>query len=115
MFLKELFTVLPKFFDANIPVEVGSQPGAGKSESVDQIAERMSQRDGFPWGVAKCFIATLAPVDINGYLVPGMIQTKNEQTGEIETTRISEFTMPTWMISTEGRPMNTYRRGIVVF
>jgi len=115
MFLKELFNVLPRFFDANIPVEVGSQPGAGKSESVDQIVERMARRDGFPWGVAKCFIATLAPVDINGYLVPGMIQTKNEETGEIEQHRISEFTMPTWMISTEGKPMNSYRRGVVVF
>jgi hypothetical protein len=115
MYLKELFNVLPKYMDANVPVEVGSQPGAGKSESIDQIVDRLSRRDGFPWGVAKCFIATLSPVDINGYLVPGAIQTKNEETGVVETTRISEFTMPTWMISTEGKPMNSYRRGLVVF
>jgi len=115
MYLKELFTTLPKFLDANIPVEVGSQPGAGKSESSDQIVERLAKRDGFPWGVSKCFIATLSPVDINGYLVPGRMQMKNPETGEIEEIRISEFTMPPWMISTEGKPMNSYKRGVVIF
>jgi hypothetical protein len=115
MYLKELFTVLPKFLDANIPVEIGSPPGAGKSETIDQIVERMSKRDGFQWGLNKTFIASLSPVDVSGYLMPGMVQLKNVHTGEIENHRISEFSLPTWMISTEGKPMNTYKRGVVVF
>lgn len=113
MYLKELFDVLPRFFDANIPVEVGSQPGAGKSEVTDQIVRRMSLRDGFPWGVAKCFIATQSPVDINGYLVPGYVDIEIE--GKLQRQRISEFTLPTCMISIEGKPMNSYKRGVVIF
>lgn len=115
MFLKDLFTTLPKYLDANIPVEIGSPPGVGKSESIDQIVANMSKRDGFKWGIAKCFIATMSPVDINGYLVPGHMQVRNPETGEMESLRISEFTMPSWMISTEGLPMNSYKRGVVVF
>lgn len=115
MYLKELFNVLPKFLDANIPVEIGSMPGAGKSETIDQIAERLSARDQTEWGVSKVFIAALAPVDMSGYLMPGTVQVRNEASGEMETHRISEFSMPPWMISTTGRPMNSYKRGIVVF
>jgi hypothetical protein len=115
MYLKELFNVLPRFFDANIPVEIGSPPGVGKSEVADQVGAMLSKRDGFQWGISKCFIATLAPVDINGYLVPGRMQTRNEETGNIEEVRISEFTVPSYMISTEGKLMNSYKRGLVIF
>lgn len=114
MKIKDLPNVLPMFFDANVAVEVGSPPGCGKSESIDQLVHKLSERDGFEWGMSKVFIATLSPVDINGYLVPGVYQHKTE-TGEVETVRTSEFTMPPWMISTKGIPMNHYKRGVVVF
>jgi hypothetical protein len=113
MFLKDLHTVLPKYLDANIPVEIGSAPGTGKSESIDQIIDALSIRDGFRWGIAKCFIATMTPVDINGYLVPGEVDV--EVDGKKVRQRLSEFTRPTWMTSTEGRSMNEYKRGVVVF
>jgi len=113
MYLKDLHHVLPRYLDANIPVEIGSAPGTGKSESIDQIIDAMSIRDGFKWGISKAFIATMTPVDINGYLVPGEVEIEIE--GKKTRQRISEFTMPSYMISTEGKPLNTYRRGVVVF
>ena len=81
MYLKELFHVLPKYLDANIPVEIGSPPGAGKSEAIDQIAHFLSQRDGFEWGMNKTFIASLSPVDVSGYLVPGTVQVRTRRPG----------------------------------
>lgn len=114
MYIKDLPNVLPAFFDANVAVEVGSPPGCGKSESIDQIVDGLSKRDGFKWGLSKVFIATLSPVDINGYLVPGVYQRQRED-GTVENVRISEFTMPPWMLSVEGKPMNDYKRGVVVF
>jgi hypothetical protein len=113
MYLRDLFNVLPKFLDANIPIEIGSPPGVGKSESIDQIADLMTARDQFEWGLAKCFIATMSPVDINGYLVPGYAEILVD--GVLQRQRVSEFTLPPWMISVHGKPMNSYKRGIVVF
>jgi hypothetical protein len=114
MKIKDLPNALPLFFDAGVAVEVGSPPGCGKSESIDQIVKKLSERDGFEWGISKVFIATLSPVDINGYLVPGVYQHQKED-GTVENVRTSEFTMPPWMLSVTGRPMNHYKRGIVVF
>lgn len=115
MLLKQMFDELPHFLDANVPVEIGSAPGAGKSESIDDLVTRMSNRDGFEWGIRKIFIATQTPVDLLGYLVPGHAEHKDPSTGEITRQRVSEFTMPLWMMSDKGIPMNHYKRGIVVF
>lgn len=115
MYIRQIQKVLPLYLDAGVACEIGSPPGCGKSESIDQLIDFLSKRDGFQWGISKCFIATLSPVDINGYLVPGVYQRVNKETGETENLRTSEFTMPPWMISTEGRPINDYKRGIVVF
>jgi hypothetical protein len=114
MFIKDIPEELPVLLDANVPVELGSSPGAGKSESIDQLTETLSKRDGFEWGLNKTFIATLSPVDLLGFMVPGYIDITSD-TGKVEKVRISEFTMPPWMISTKGRPMNEYKRGIIVF
>jgi hypothetical protein len=114
MYIRQLQEELPYFLDARVPVEVGSSPGAGKSESIDQLVERLSRRDGFEWGLVKVFIATLSPVDLLGFMVPGYVDITKPD-GTIEKVRISEFTMPPWMISTKGRPINEYRRAIIVF
>jgi len=114
MYIRQLQDELPYFLDAGVPVEVGSSPGAGKSESIDQLIDRLSARDKLEWGLSKVFIATLSPVDLLGFMVPGYLDIRRDD-GSIEKARISEFTMPPWMISTRGKPMNEYKRGIVVF
>jgi hypothetical protein len=57
----------------------------------------------------------VTPVDLLGFFVPGERKVKNPETGEIETIRITEATMPQWMVSSKGVPMNHYKRGVVVF
>lgn len=115
MMLRQIMEELPHFLDAGVPVEIGSAPGAGKSESIDQLVTQLSNRDSFEWGICKIFIATQTPVDLLGYLVPGHADFTDPITKEITRTRVSEFTMPLWMISDKGVPMNHYKRGVVVF
>jgi len=87
MLLSQMIEVLPTFLDANVPVEIGSSPGVGKSESIDSLITRLSNRDGFEWGVRKIFIATQTPVDLLGYLVPGHADFTDPDTGEIKRHR----------------------------
>lgn len=114
MFIEQMPEILTPYIEANEPVQVASSPGAGKSESIDQMVARFTERDGFEWGLAKCFIAALSQVDMYGFLVPGTRQ-YHDHAGNQHQARVSEFTMPTWMISIDGRPMNAFKRGIVVF
>jgi hypothetical protein len=114
LFISELPEIILPFIEANEPVQIASAPGVGKSETMDQMKTTLSERDGFEWGLAKVFIAALSTVDMYGFLVPGE-RVWVDLEGKQQTTRVSEFTMPPWMISVDGRPMNSYRRGIVVF
>lgn len=106
--------MLAPYIEANEPVQVASSPGTGKSENMDQIVHYNTERDGFEWGLAKVFIAALSPVDMYGFLVPGTRQ-YHDYEGKEHSTRVSEFTMPPWMLSVDGRPMNSFKRGLVVF
>lgn len=114
LFIADLPEIITPYIEANEPVQIASAPGVGKSESLDQMVASFSERDGFEWGLCKVFIAALSTVDMYGFLVPGEA-TYTDNSGRQHTTRISEFTMPPWMISVDGKPMNSYRRGVVVF
>jgi len=114
LFIKDLPAIITPYIEANEPVQIASAPGAGKSESTDQLVKSLSERDGFEWGLAKVFIAALSTVDMYGFLVPGETVWIDIE-GKKQTSRISEFTVPPWMMSVDGKPMNAYRRGIVVF
>jgi hypothetical protein len=114
MFIEEMPTVLAPYIDANEPVQVASSPGAGKSENMDQIVAFNSERDGFEWGLCKVFAAALSPVDFYGFLTPG-VRHWHDFEGKERITKVSEFTEPPFMISMDGRPMNSFKRGIVVF
>jgi len=114
LFIADLPEIITPYIEANEPVQIASAPGVGKSESIDQMVAGYSQRDGFEWGLCKLFIAALSTVDMYGFLVPGET-TWMDLEGKSHTTRISEFTMPPWMISVTGKPMNAYKRGVVVF
>lgn len=114
LFIENLPEIITPYIDANEPVQIASAPGAGKSESTDQLVHSLSERDGFEWGIAKVFIAALSTVDMYGFLVPSETVWIDIE-GKKQTSKISEFTVPPWMISVTGKPMNAYRRGIVVF
>lgn len=105
--LREAADLLPTYFDAGITVELQSSPGLGKSEMVEQLLKKLSDRDGAEWGYAECFLATMTPPDLLGYMMP--------QDKEIdgETVRVSTWTLPLWMQTKDGKPLSSYRRGIL--
>lgn len=114
LFIQNIPEIITPYIDANEPVQIASSPGAGKSDSIDQYVAMRSEQDGFEWGLSKVFIAALSTVDMYGFLVPGTREYEDFEGNKL-TTRVSEFTMPPWMMSVKGKPMNAYKRGIVVF
>ena len=114
LYINQMREVLIPYIDANVPVQVASSPGAGKSESIDQTIDYLSERDDFEWGCSKVFIAGLSPVDMYGFMTPG-VRRYHDWQGKEHEAKVSEFNLPPYMISVDGRPMNAFRRGIVVF
>lgn len=110
MRFSELEGVLIDNIDCGISTELKSSPGRGKSEFVAALRNKLSKRDGKEWGMATCFLATMTPSDLMGYMVP----TKME-----DGTLASVFTTPPWMMTEptkdfpKGRNINTFERGIV--
>ena len=113
MLLREMKEELRPIMDAGVAVEIGSSPGAGKSETIQQWVKEQSERDGFEWGCSTVFLATQTPVDLLGYLVPG-VRKYHSQDGAEKTERVSEFTRPIWTMSDEGIPLEEYRRSVII-
>ncbi len=117
MNMRQFKSVLRYYLDARITVQIISSPGIGKSEGTAQARDEYNKNEtttrtymGKPmnkWGLATVMLATYTPSDVLGYLIPGK-QVVNDR-----EVRISEFTMPPWMMSDEGIPLNEYERGIV--
>jgi hypothetical protein len=101
---KDLRGVVVDNLDAGIATELKSAPGRGKSDFVESLVKYLSDRDGFQWGFTTLFLATYTPQDLMGYMVPA-----KKPDGSI----ISQFTTPPWMITSEGKHINEYQRGIV--
>jgi hypothetical protein len=116
MYLNQFKRVARHYLDAGITVELKSAPGIGKSETIEQLVKEYSERDGFQWGLSVAMLATYTPPDLLGYLMPdvrNVEQIQPDGSKVLVPTKMSSFTMPPWMISVEGKPMNSYRRGIV--
>jgi hypothetical protein len=114
MFIDQIPEIITPYVDANEAVQIASPPGCGKSESIDQYVAMRSKQDGHEWGLSKVFVAALSPVDMYGFMVAGN-RTYTDWEGKEHTVRVSEFTQPPYMMSVDGRPMNSFKRGIVVF
>ena len=114
MNLLRLKRELRSYMDANVPVQLISAPGLGKSETVAQAVVDFSRQDNEEWGIATVLAAAYTPPDVFGYLVPTDRIIKRAD-GTEEIVKTSEFTMPPWMISDDGRPMNSFKRGVVFF
>jgi len=100
--------------DAGISTHLKSAPGRGKSEFVEELVKDLSKRDGFEWGFVTCFLGTMTPSDLLGYMVP--TRTKTAAGDEFLA---STFTVPPWMMTApsqgfpHGRHINEFKRGIV--
>jgi hypothetical protein len=105
--LKQAKSALPFYFDAHISVEMKSSPGLGKSEVIEQLVSELSERDGEEWGFQVLMLATQSPMDLLGYMMP---ETR-EYDGK--SVRVSDWTMPPWMLTKSGKPVTSYKRGIL--
>lgn len=104
MNLKDLRQEVVDCIEAGIAVHLKSSPGIGKSDFVEQLREYLSKRDGFEWGLTTCFLATMTPTDMMGFLVPYDMP---------DGTKGSMWTTPAWMITSEGKHINSYKRSLV--
>lgn len=115
MRLLDVKQVLIDNINAGISSHLKSPPGVGKSETVEQLVADLTKRDGpDSWGFVTCFLGTMTPSDLIGYMVP--TRTKNPDGTEFLA---STFTVPPWMMTAptpefpHGRHINTYQRGII--
>ena len=96
--------------DSGIATHLKSSPGRGKSEFVTGLIDYLSARDGEQWGLATCFLATMTPSDLMGYMIPTKLDN-----GQIA----SVFSIPPWMMTKptkehpKGQNINEFKRGIV--
>jgi len=105
--LKQIKSALPYYFDTGISVELQSSPGIGKSDIIAQLIDELSARDGEPWGFQVMMLATQTPMDLLGYMMPDT----REYSGK--SVRVSDWTLPPWMLTREGKPVTEYKRGIL--
>ena len=104
MHFNDLTSRIPGILDSGISIELLSAPGRGKSEFVRQTVDRMSARDGRPWGFATMFLATMTPSDLLGYMVPSKAS---------DGSMSSVFTRPAWMTTVDGHDVREFQRGIL--
>lgn len=105
-FLK-LRKMLPAIINSGVSVELVSSPGLGKSEFVEQVRADMEKATNQKWGFAKMFLATQTPPDLIGY------QFKGERDFGAGPVAVTEPTLPLWMMTTDGKPVQAYERGIL--
>jgi hypothetical protein len=107
MNFKKLRAHMPALLASGISLELVSSSGRGKSEFVHDTIGIMSQQTGVQWGQSIMFLATQTPVDLIGYVFKG------EREWDGKKVAVSEPTLPPWMITTEGKPVWEYKRGIL--
>jgi hypothetical protein len=107
----DLDRIAPALFLAGQSLELRSSPGRGKSMWTRSQVNRMSKMTGSKWGYASCFLATMTPSDLMGFMVP----MKDEQ-GRV----LSQFSLPSWFQTADpetgkldGKMASDYERGIL--
>lgn len=110
MTLRELDGVASDCVNSGISMEVISPPGRGKSEFFEDWIDKMGLLDGTPWGYSTAFLAAYTPPDLIGYQMKG----ERPWGPNGEMVAVTEPTMPLWMMTTDGKPLHAFKRGLVV-
>lgn len=94
---------------AGIAVHLISASGRGKSMFVEnEVMAALNAADGpGSWGLCKSFGATMTPPDAMGYAFKG----RGEHSGREYT--LTDFALPSWAMSTEGKPMWAYKHVLI--
>lgn len=112
MRFNDLRKIMRSMLDTGISMELVSSPGLGKSDVVAQTIEDQSRADGERWGFAKMFLATQTPPDLTGYKFKGEREFTDEH-GATTKVAITEDTLPSWMMTVDGKPVTAFKRGIL--
>jgi hypothetical protein len=115
----QLDSEIENYIDGNITLELQSAPGVGKSSWARALSKRIAKKKGLITpegksmvGFGAAFLATYTPIDLLGYMVPVKKQIAHwdPATGGVTMREqlVSEYTMPPWMLSEEGQPLNAY-------
>lgn len=104
----------PSYLDENIAVHLIGSSGIGKSDAVHHLKTLLEARDGHEWGISTNLLGMQTPPDLNGVLMGAMRDVKDDK-GKVRQQLVSEWSLPPWMISDDGRPMNSFKRGFVFF
>jgi len=105
---------LPYYLDAGITVSIVGASGIGKTDAVYQTIEKLEKRDGHEWGRCTQYPIFYNPSDVIGYLGLGEQEIIDEQQRKV-LAQVSIFSQPPWMVSDDGRQMNGFKRGVVIF
>lgn len=95
----DLDRVAPALLASGQALELVSSPGRGKSEWTANLVQRMTKQTGTPWGFAVCFLATMTPTELMGFMIP-----MNDQAhGQV----LSRYSLPAWYQTSDpitGKP-----------
>ncbi len=108
----DLDRIAPALLRAGKSLEIRSSPGRGKSEWVGNLISKMTALTGTQWGFASCFLATMTPTELMGFMIP----TNDERTGKV----LSRFSMPAWFQTSDpitgepdGKLVTDYANGVL--
>lgn len=111
MNLTQLDKAIVPMLMAGKTLEIRSSPGRGKSEFTKSLPGKMEKLTGKKWGFASCFLATMTPTDLMGYMVP----IKDEH-GHV----LSQFSLPSWFQTSnpetgylDGKLASDFEHGIL--
>lgn len=103
----DLRSRMPGLLDSGLSIALIGASGIGKSEFIRQCVDDLSERTGKPAGFSVAFLGTYSSVDVTGLPFKG---TRNIEGRE---TTIADLAMPQWAITTEGKTVWDYERGVL--
>ncbi len=106
MKLSQVERLAPALIASGVSVELLGPSGVGKSEVVEQTAQKMSERTGKPWGFSSINCSTALPITVPGFPLFG----KENARG----TRSTLHTEPVWMTCRDGKSVFEYEHGILL-
>lgn len=105
MNLKQFPAAAMRLIDAGVAIEVIGPPGVGKTAAIRQLRKKLSERDGFEWGLSEVLLTSYSPQDVAGYLIPGK---------DADGVWRARFTEPAFFTQRDGRPLSEFKRSIVL-
>ena len=105
MNLNQVKTMLPKWYRARSPIYMRSPPGVGKTTIIDESIPVLSRMFNQNLGMVALNGGDMNVADTIGYLMP------RDRDGVFT----SEFSLPFWWFTDEGKALTEYDGGVVFF